>query len=233
MTTTTRTAVSVGVLVVEAGLAASGVLLHDSLTTEYGDIAASAVEGWLWGFTAGTGGLALVLVGVLAVVALLVSRRRWVRRVALGIPVLMVLGMLMVTPGALQEKREVQFDATPQCVSQEDDGSGPGARAQRRSQEAFDSIDHVGYFGGGGASGVGGCDRRFVLTERVDPLGHYRVALPAAGWRVVEDHVDHLRAVRGDLAFDLVVWEGGGVVWAGTRHDGDRPARPDRPPRGG
>lgn len=217
-----RTATVTGLLLVEAGLATMGVLVHYGVTAEYGDIAASAFEGWMWGFTAGTGGIALVLVGIAAVAALVVSSRRWMRLTAVGIPVLMVVGTLVVTPAALHKKLEVQYDATPQCVAEEDSGPGPGSRARRKLQQALESLDHIGYFGGGGGSGVGGCDRRFILTEQVDPLRHYRVALPAAGWRVVEDRADHLRAEREGMAFEVAVCDRGGVVWAGKLRDGGR-----------
>ncbi|MBE4719009.1 hypothetical protein [Pseudarthrobacter sp. AB1] len=68
------------------------------------------------------------------------------------------------------------------------------AAADRESQRAFDSIEHIGYFSGGGMSGVGGCTRGFVLSGDVDVLQRYRAALPAAGWEVVEDDGRHLPA---------------------------------------
>ncbi len=165
-----RAVATASMLVVEAGLAVLGVLVHHGFTAEYGDITDSPLEGLGWGFSAGTGGLALVLVGIAALAAVMVSPRRWMRGTAAAIPVLMVAGMLAVTPAALRQKIEVQYDAIPQCVSGEDLGSGPGARGERESQRAFESVEHIGYFGGGGSSGVGGCDRSFVLTEDIDVL---------------------------------------------------------------
>lgn len=212
----TRSVAAAGLLVVESGLAALGVLFHYGLTVEYGDVTHSALEGLRAGFTVGTGAVALVLVGVVGLVALVVSSRLWMRLLAAAIPVLMVIGMFALTPAALREKLAVQYDATPQCVSDEDMGPGPGTRAARESQRAFESIDHVGHFGGGGGSGVGGCDRPFVLTDDVEVLPHYRSALPGAGWRVVEDHEDRLVAERDGMAFVVVTCDqGGGVVWAG------------------
>lgn len=216
----TRTATAGGLLAVEAGLAVLGVGFHYGLTAEYGDVTDSALEGLRSGFSAGTGEVALVLVGVAALVAVLVSSQRWMRLTEVAIPILMVVGMLAVTPIALREKLEVQYDATPQCVSEEDMGPGPGSRAARESHQAFESIEHVGYFGGGGASGVGGCDRSFVLTEDVDVLQHYRAALGDAGWRVVEDDAPRLRAERDGMAFEVVRCGRGGVVWAGRVGDG-------------
>jgi hypothetical protein len=216
-----RTAVAAGLLVVTAGLGVLGVLFHYGLTAEYGDITDSAFEGLVEGFSSGVSGLALVIVVAAALVALVVSPKPWMRVTAAAVPVLVVAGMFAVTPAALQEKLEAQYDATPQCVSREDMGPGPGTRAAQESQEAFDSIEHVGRFGGGGGSGVGGCDRSFVLTEDVDVLRHYREALPDAGWRVVEDGEDHLRAERDDMAFEVALCGRGGVVWAGPVDDAD------------
>jgi hypothetical protein len=218
----TRTGAAAGLLAVEAGLAVLGVVVHYGLTAEYGDVTDTALEGLRSGFSAGTGAVALLLVGLVALIAVVVSSRRWMRLTAVAIPVLMVIGMLAVTPAALREKLEVQYDATPRCVPDEDMGPGPGSRAARESQQAFESIEHVGYFGGGGASGVGGCDRSFVLIEDIDVLQHYRAALRDAGWRVVEDDAHHLRAERDGVAFEVVSCERGGVVWAGRVDDSGR-----------
>ncbi|QYF90426.1 hypothetical protein [Arthrobacter sp. PAMC25284] len=105
--------------------------------------------------------------------------------------------------------------STPQCVME---GSAePMAAADREAQRAFDSISHFGLFNGGGVNGVGGCERRLVLAEDIDVLQHYRAALPAAGWEVVEDDGRHLRAQRDGLAFEVMPCSGGGgVVWAGS-----------------
>jgi hypothetical protein len=215
-----RTYAAAGLLLVEAGLAVLGVLIHFGFTAEYGDITDSTLEGFGWGFSSGIGVMALVLVGAAGLIALRVSVRPWMRWAAAAIPVLMVLGMLAATPAALREKLHTQYDATPQCISEEDMGPGPGTDAEEESQKAFDSIDHVGHFGGGGSSGVGGCTRSFVLTEDVDVLQHYRRALPAAGWRVAEDEADHLRAERGDMAFEVIsCGDRRGIVWAGRIDD--------------
>lgn len=212
-----RTYAAAALLLVEAGLAVLGVLVHFGFTTEYGDITDSTLEGFGWGFSSGIGVMALVLVGAAGLIALRVSVRPWMRWAAAAIPVLMVLGMLAATPAALREKLHTQYDATPQCISEEDMGPGPGTDAEEESQKAFDSIDHVGHFGGGGSSGVGGCTRSFVLTKDVDVLQHYRRALPDAGWRVTEDEADHLRAERDEMAFEVVTCgDRGGVVWAGV-----------------
>lgn len=217
---TARTVAAAVLLIVESGLAALGVLVHYGFIAEYGDITDSTLEGFGSGFSNGIGVMALVLVGAAGLIALRVSARLWMRSSAVVIPVLMVLGMLAVTPAALRQKLDVQYDATPQCVFDGDMSVGPGAIAAAESQKVFDSIDHVGHFGGGGSSGVGGCTRSFLLTEDVDVLQHYRKALPDAGWRVTEDETDHLRAERGEMAFEVVTCGGqGGVVWAGRLND--------------
>ncbi len=59
-----------------------------------------------------------------------------------------------------------------------------------------------------------------MLTEGVDVLQHYREVLDDAGWRVVEDDEDYLRAERDGMAFEVVLCERGGVVWAGRVGDG-------------
>jgi hypothetical protein len=217
---TARTVTATVLLAVEAGLGALGVLVHYGFIAEYGDVTGSMLEGFGSGFTSGVGVIALVLVGATGLIALSVSLRPWMRWSAVALPVLMVLGMLAVTPAALRHKLDVQYDATPQCVSREDMGPGPGTDAERESQKAFDSIDHVGHFGGGGSSGVGGCSRSYVLTEDVDVLRHYRGALPDAGWRVTEDGADRLRAERAGMAFEVVTCGSrDGVVWAGSVDD--------------
>lgn len=95
------------------------------------------------------------------------------------------------------------------------------AAADREAQQVFDSISHIGRFSGGGMSGVGGCTRWFALSGDVDVLQHYREALPAAGWEVVEDDGHHLRAHLNGRAFDVMPCPRGGVIWAG---DDDAPS---------
>lgn len=217
MIKTGRTTAAAVLLVIAAVLALLGVLVHHGFTAEYGIVTDSALEGLVWGLTAGVSGVALVLVAVVAVFPLVLSSRPWMRLMAIAIPVLMLLGMLGLTPLALRQKIEAQYDSVPQCVSE---GSGePAATAERESQRAFDSIEHIGYFGGGGASGVGGCDRSLEVFERVDMLQHYRAALLKADWKVIEDDGRHLRAQRDGMAFEVALCPGGGVVWAGSDDD--------------
>jgi hypothetical protein len=110
----TGRAVSVVVrLAVEAGLALLAVLVHHGFMAVYGDVTDTAFEGLTWGLTAGPSGMALGLVAVVAVFGLVVSPRLWMRLTAVAIPVLMLLGMLAVTPSALGQKIE-KFDSTPQ-----------------------------------------------------------------------------------------------------------------------
>ena len=214
----TGRAVSAAVLlVIGAGLATLAVLVHYEFMRIYGDVTGTAFRGLTWGLTAGPSGLALGLVAVVVLIAFMLSTRRWMRLTAAAIPVLMLIGMFAVTPSALAQRLEAQFNSTPQCVSE--GTNEPMASADRESQQAFDSISHVGHFSGGGMSGVGGCTRWFKLSGDVDVLEHYRAALPAAGWEVAEDDGRHLRAHLNGMAFDVMPCPGGGVIWAGSDDD--------------
>ncbi|MDR7161370.1 hypothetical protein [Arthrobacter sp. BE255] len=217
MPATGRVVSAAVLLVIGAGLALLAVLVHYQFMRVYGDVTATAFEALTWGLTAGPSGLALGLVAVVALIGLVLSTRRWMRLTAVAIPVLMLIGMFAVTPAALGQKLEVQFGSAPQCVMEGTEE--PMASADRESQRAFDSISHIGDFSGGGVSGVGGCERRFVLSGDVDVLQHYRAALPASGWDVVLDDGRRLRARRDGLAFEVMPCSGGGVIWAGRDDD--------------
>lgn len=205
-----RTRAATIVLVVQVVLAAVGLVFHYVFTAEYGDITRSTAE-TVRGLVL-TPGL-LHLVALLGVVVLVLAQRWGLRMAAVALPVLMILGLALLTPLALDQKLE-QYTSTPRCLV--DDDGGPGARAAAQSQATFDSIQHVGHFGGGGGVGVNGCDRGFLLTEDVDVLQHYRTALADAGWTVVEDDAEHVRAERDGMAFEVVTCTDGGVVWAGS-----------------
>lgn len=212
--TTNRSSATVAVLlVVEAGFALLAVLAHHAFTVEYGDVTLTALGGLAWGMTAGLTGVALIPVVVVGAIAIALSRQRWARLTAVAILILTLLAMLTVTPWAQRQRLETQFNPTPQCVSS--DSRDDGAAAEVESQRIFDSIDHIGNFSGGGASGVGGCDRSFVVLEDVDVLQHYRAALSASGWELIEDDGRHLRAERDGQAFKVMLCSEFGVVWAG------------------
>ena len=217
MPVTGRAVAATVLLVSGAGLALLAVLVHYEFTRIYGDVTGTAFEGFIWGLTAGPSGLALGLVAVAAIIGFVLSTQRWMRLTAVAIPLLMLVGMFAVTPSALGQKLEAQHSSSPQCVIEGTDE--PMASADRESQQAFDSMSHIGHFRGGGISGVGGCTRWFVLTGDADVLQHYRTVLPGAGWEVVEDNGRHLRARRDGLAFEAMPCPGGGVVWAGREHD--------------
>jgi hypothetical protein len=214
---TGRVVAAAVLLVIEAALGLLAVLVHQGFMAMYGDITDTAFEGLIWGLTAGPAGVALGLVAVVAVFGLVASSRLWMKLTAVSIPILVLLGMLAVTPSALEQKTERQFGSSPQCTTEGTDE--PMATADRESQRAFDSIEHIGYFSRGGMSGVGGCARWFVLSEDADVLQHYRAALPEAGWKVVEDDGHHLRAEREGRAFEVVPCPGGGAVWTGSEDD--------------
>lgn len=218
MPMTGRAVSVVVVLAVEAGLALLAVLVHQGFMSVYGNVSDTALAALTWGLTAGPSGMALGVVAVVAVVGLVLSPRLWMRLTAVAIPVVMLLVMLAVTPLALAQKVG-KYDSSPQCVIE--GTAEPMASADRESQRAFDSIEHIGLFSGGGVSGVGGCVRWLVLSEGVDVVQHYRAALPEAGWEVVEDDGRHLRAEHDGLAFEVMPCPGGGAVWAGSE---DEPA---------
>lgn len=188
-------------LVLAAALALLGATTYYSFTAEYG---------FMWGLAM----VALILVALVAGFAFSLSQELWMRWTAVAIPVLLLVGMLAVTPSALGQKSE-QYDAAPQCASQDNVGMAPDAeRAVQEAQQAFGTIDHVGRFGGGGSEGLHGCDR-FLEAGDVDLLQHYRAALQEAGWRIVTDDGSHLRAERAGMAFEVIPCPGGGVIWAG------------------
>jgi hypothetical protein len=217
MPVTGRVVSAAVLLVVGAGLAVLAVMVHYEFMRIYGDVSGTPLEGLTWGLTAGPSGLGLGLVAVVAMIGFMLSTRRWMRLTAVAIPVLMVIGMFAVTPAALGQKMENQFVSAPQCVTE--GMEEPMASADREAQQAFDSISHIGHFSGGGMSGVGGCTRWFKLSGGADVLQHYRGALPAAGWEVVEDDGRHLRGHLDGRAFDVTPCPGGGVIWAGSEDD--------------
>ncbi|MDQ0691008.1 hypothetical protein QF047_001968 [Arthrobacter sp. W4I7] len=217
MPVTGRSITAAVLLIIGAGLALLGVLVHYGFMRVYGDVTGTAFDGLIWGLTAGPSRLALLLVAVFAVIGFMLSTRRWMRLTAAAIPVLMLTGMFAVTPLALGQRLEKQYVSSPQCVTEGTDE--PMAAADREAQQVFDSISHIGQFNGGGMSGVGGCTRWFKLSGDVDVLQHYRATLPAAGWEVLEDDGHHLRAHLNGRAFDVMPCPGGGVIWAGSDDD--------------
>jgi hypothetical protein len=139
-------AAAVVVLAVEAALALLGVWIHFGFTSVYGNINDTALEALGWGLTSGVSGVVLAGVAVVALIAVVFSPRAWMRLTAVALPILMLLGMLALTPSALRHKTEMRNCTAPQCVG---DGSGePAATVERKSQRAFESIEHIGYFDG-------------------------------------------------------------------------------------
>lgn len=137
-------------LVLEAGLALLAVLVHHSFMAMYGgEVTGTAFDGFTWGLTFGPSGLGLGLVAVIALIGLMLSPRLWMRLTAVAIPVLMLLGMLAVTPWALGQ-RGANFDSAPQCVMKGTDE--PLVTADRESQQAFDPIEHTGLWRGNGCA---------------------------------------------------------------------------------
>jgi hypothetical protein len=191
----------VGLLIVEGGLAVLGGWVHYEFVSWYGDPTASALKNLGQPVSL----FPLLLVALVGWGAAMLSPQRWAQVVAVAIPVVMVVGMLAVTPAALSE-RESAGASTSQCVDEE-----------AASQEAFDSVEHVGYLEYVGSISGDGCDWDLLGdgTGYVDVLQHYRQALPDAGWQVVEDDTTHVRAERDGMAFRVVACGGRWVVWVG------------------
>jgi hypothetical protein len=203
---------SVVLLVVEAGLATLGAVVAFGLTAEYGDLTGSRTRVFADAMEIGV--IALVLVGAVGLVAALVGRSTPVTAVAAALPLLMLVAIWLTGPMALEKKLEQQYDATPQCVDDEMTTS-PAADGARAAQATFDSIDHVGWFGGGGGSGVGGCDRTMLLLEPTDVVGHYDEVLTADGWTIVDEQPALLRAEKDGRAFQVSGEGPDWTVWAG------------------
>ena len=218
-----RTLLTYILLACQALLAVLAASAHYGLTAEYGDISASATATFLDGFEHGVIGLTLLVVGGAGLLAVAVATRRGRAVASAGaITAAMLLAMFVATGPALQHKLDTQYDATPRCAAESEPTSGPYGRAVRAEQAAMDSVEHVGWFGGGGGSGVGGCDRTLTLTQAADPVAHYRQALPEAGWTIDELDEGRVRATRGGMAFE--VWGAGRqwTVWTGPKSAGPR-----------
>jgi hypothetical protein len=81
-----------------------GVVFYYGFTADYGGATDSTFEWWTSGFGAGAGAGALLLGGLAGLVAVLVSWRHRLPLTFVAMPVLMVIGMMAVTPSALREK---------------------------------------------------------------------------------------------------------------------------------
>ncbi len=195
------------------------VLVQHGLTREYGDVTASVPVAVLDGPATTPVAAGLLAVLLLALPTVLSAHPRWVRVAAAAVPLLTVVGVLAATPVALAGKLDAQYGAAPRCVVDADAGTvpSPGSRAARRSQRTLDSVPHRVLFHGGGGSGVGGCDRGFVVPPGLDVVARYRHDLEAAGWRVVPTADDGLRAERGRRGLEVVVCAREGRIWAGRR----------------
>lgn len=122
-----RTAATATLLVVEAGLVALGVDLHYGMTAVYGDASGSVLQEFRAAFSpAGVSGIAVAVVLLVALIAAVVAPCGWTRLTAIVLPVLMVLGMLAVTPAALREKAG-ECSGRAQCLWSAEATPGQGA----------------------------------------------------------------------------------------------------------
>ena len=95
------------------------------------------------------------------------------------------------------------------------DDSRPAVPVVRAAQAAFEEIDHPGRFGGGGSSGIDGCETEMALRDGQAALPPYREQLPELGWTIVTDSPDLLRAERDGQAIELRPSDGGAWIWIG------------------
>jgi putative copper export protein len=119
MTMTPRTATAAVLLAATAGLALLGMYVHYSFVAEYGRAGDTALEGLGWALTAGLSAVVLAIVAVVALLAVVLSPRRWMRLTAAALPVLMLLGMLALTPSALHQKCRTQNEPAAHCLTQD------------------------------------------------------------------------------------------------------------------
>jgi hypothetical protein len=107
-----------------------------------------------------------------------------------------------------------RFDAIPNCV--QGFRAGPAVPVVRAAQAGFAELDHPGPFGGGGGSGVDGCDRPLEVKENFDVSAAYRHTLRATDWQIDNDKPDRITAVKDGQAFEASQDEDGSWwVWIG------------------
>ncbi len=123
MTMMPRTVTAAVLLAAAAGLGLLGLYVHYSFVAEYGRAGDTALEGLGWGLTAGLSGVVLAMGAVVALLALVLSPRRWMRVAAAALPLLMLLGMLALTPSALHQKCQTQNDPAAPCLTEDFEGN--------------------------------------------------------------------------------------------------------------
>lgn len=194
--------------VVVGGLVVS--LVH-GIAAEYADVAAP------WPRQTGAalafgGPFMAVAWGLLAVAFVRATAGSWVRPAAVALAVLGLLAMPVAQVAGVETKWD-RYQAAPDCVGEF--RSGPAAPVVRAAQAAYDEIEHPGRFGGGGSSGIDGCETGLSVRGDGDVLAAYRDQLPQLGWTVTADSADLLRAERGGQEIEVRPDAEGARIWIG------------------
>jgi hypothetical protein len=182
------------------------------LILEYGPTTGSpwdgARQGFAWGAAFGLSAAALALGAVH-----LCRRSRVVRGLAGVVIVAGVVGPFLGGAFAVQEKYE-RLDDTPRCVF-EGMGSGPAAAAARAAEAAFAELDHPSKVGGGGSSGMDGCDRQLLDISMAEAAGWYPAELERHGWTVRDKGPRGVTATRAGQVFRLTEADGSPMIHIG------------------
>ncbi|HEX6246410.1 MAG TPA: hypothetical protein VFZ64_00950 [Nocardioidaceae bacterium] len=215
MTDTPMPRKAVILLVLATGLGALTALLVSGFLTEYGTTSGSWAEGALDGLRSGA--VSVVLVGILAGTAFaLAGPSMRGRRLAPAVVLGTVLALLAGGAQAAMAKYDT-LPVVPSCDAQE--FAPPIEEMLTRVEEAFAELDHPDRFGGGGSTGVDGCETGLLNVTYAEAASHYRDELRRAGWTIGRDEATLLQARRGDLVFTLRATRWGEVV------EGIRPTR--------
>lgn len=187
------------VLVLAAGLGTLTALVVSGFLTEYGTTSGSWTEGALDGLRAGA--VSLVFVALLAGSAFALggpSRR------ARPLAVAVVVGTVLALLGGGAQAALAKYDTlavVQSCDAR--DFATPIEEMLTRVEKAFAELDHPDRFGGGGSSGVDGCETGLLNVTYPAAAAHYRDELPRAGWTIDRDDASRLQAHRGDLVLTV------------------------------
>ncbi|HET7691175.1 MAG TPA: hypothetical protein VFK41_12370 [Nocardioidaceae bacterium] len=208
-------AVAVAALLAGAGfLLLVTFVMSYGLIVEYGPTTGSAWDGALQGFA--WGGAFGVSAALLAVGAAYVAG--W-HRVVLGLAGVAVaagvVGPFVGGAFAAMEKYDDLADS-PRCVVG-GMGSGPAAAAAQAAENSFAELDHPSKVGGGGSSGVDGCDRPLLDISIEEAAGWYPAELERHGWTVDDAGDRRVTATRDGQVFRLTEVDGSPMIHIGPQ----------------
>lgn len=198
-------------LVLGAVMGALVVSVVYGIAAEYADVAAP------WPRQAGAalafgGPFMAVAWGLLAVSFIRATAGSWVRPAAVVLAVLGLLAMPIAQVLGVETKWD-RYEAAPDCV--DEFRSGPAVPVVQAAQAAYEEIKHPGRFGGGGSSGIDGCETGVSVRGGGDVLAAYRDQLPQLGWTVTADSDDLLRAERDGQEIEVRPDAQGARIWIG------------------